>query len=107
MDRVDGGATASVKSTTDKSGAHVVSIAGELDVSNVGDVEQHVLRIIGNTTPDVIFDLSSLTFMDSSGIAMLLRCAEKTASLTIRKPTRTVQLIIDATGLADVLRVES
>jgi anti-anti-sigma factor len=106
MDDVEGGAIASVKESTDQSGGQVISITGELDVSNVVDVEQHVLMLIGDSTATV-FDLSSLTFMDSSGIAMLLRCAEKTGSLTIRKPSRTVQLIIEATGLADVLQVES
>jgi anti-anti-sigma factor len=107
MDEVNEGATASVKGTTGPSGLKVISIAGELDVSNVGDVEEHVGGIIGAESSTVVFDLSLLTFMDSSGIAMLLRCAEKTGSLTIRKPSRAVELIINATGLAEVLRVES
>ena len=106
MDDVEGGALASVTESTDRTGARVISITGELDVSNVVDVEHHVLTLLGDSA-GAVFDMSSLTFMDSSGIAMLLRCAEKSGSLTIRNPSRTVQLIIEATGLADVLRVES
>lgn len=105
-DELERGATASVTAGTDESGAQIISIAGELDVSNVPEIEQHVGALMGSGSTPAIFDLSSLTFMDSSGIAMLLRCAEKTGTLVIRKPTRTVQLVIDATGLAEVLRVE-
>jgi anti-anti-sigma factor len=107
MDDLDRGATASVKAGTDESGVQLISIAGELDVSNVDEVEQHLESLMGDGSAPVIFELSALTFMDSSGIAMLLRCAEKSEQLSIRNPSKTVKLVIDATGLAEVLRVES
>lgn len=55
----------------------------------------------------VAFVLSGLTFMDSSGIAMLLRVTEQVESLRVRDPSVSVQMVIRATGLSDVLRVES
>ena len=48
--------------------------------------------------------MSGVEFMDSSGIAMLLRVAE-TAPVEIRSPSAAVQLIIRATGLTETLHV--
>jgi len=55
----------------------------------------------------VIFDLASLTFMDSSGIALLLQVSAKTRTVRVREPSALVRRMIDATGLADVLVVDS
>ena len=54
-----------------------------------------------------LIDLSALEFMDSSAIAMLLRVVANTGPVTVRHPSRTVRQVVQATGLQDVLRVES
>jgi anti-anti-sigma factor len=54
-----------------------------------------------------VFDLSSLRFMDSSGIALLLRAREQVGDVVVRNPSAVIQRIIEATGLGDTLPIES
>ena len=51
--------------------------------------------------------MSAVTFMDSSGIAMLLRAVDRVARLEVREPSESVQFVLRTTGLADVFHVES
>ena len=105
MDQLGEGADASLRVTVDESGERVIVLEGELDISNVERVESQLRPLIEHGAAP-IFDLSALTFMDSSGIAMLLRAAERTGAVTIRKPSRVVQQIIDSAGLGEILRAE-
>jgi len=98
-------AEASLATTVDDSGTRIVSIAGELDLSNVPAIEKALAPLIDGTAPPITFDFSQLEFMDSSGIAMLLRVVNESGPISIRNAPRTVRVIIDATGLGDVLRV--
>jgi anti-anti-sigma factor len=100
----DGHASAAIETSFDASGAPVISLAGELDISNVTTVESNLESII-SSSPKVSFDLSALTFMDSSGIAMLLRAAERADTVALRRPSETIKRVIRATGLTDVFEI--
>jgi anti-sigma B factor antagonist len=102
----DDASHATVERTSDGSDPLVVSIGGEVDMSNVAAVESALRGVLVDPPDLVVFDLSGLSFIDSSGIAVLLRVAEKLGRLELRNPSSTVQRIIQATGLSDVLRVE-
>lgn len=102
----DGASRATVEREPDSSGEPVVKIRGEVDMSNVVTVENDITSALAGRPPRVVFDLSQLDFIDSSGIAVLLRAAEKTERLELRNPSSTVQRIIEATGLTDVLPLE-
>jgi anti-anti-sigma factor len=106
MEQLGDGAAATLRAVVNENGERVISLDGELDISNVDAVEGQ-LRPLLHDGAVPIFDLSALTFMDSSGIAMLLRAAERTGSITIRKPSRVVQQIIDSAGLGEILCVET
>ena len=106
MDQLDDNANASVSAVDDPSGASVVRLAGELDISNVEKIEAELAGMADTLAAPLIVDLSALAFMDSSGIAMLLRLADRVGPLTIRKPSAIAQQIILATGLGDILRIE-
>jgi anti-anti-sigma factor len=84
-------------------GTTVVAIVGELDMASVEDVEAEIEAIIEAAPDRLAFDLSRVTFMDSSGIAMLIRAANRVAFVEVRDPSPIVQMIIQATGLSDVL----
>ena len=102
----DDASHATVERTSDGSDPLVISIGGEVDMSNVQTVESALRGVLVDPPELVVFDLSDLSFIDSSGIAILLRFAEKIGRLELRNPSSTVQRIIQATGLSDVLRVE-
>jgi anti-anti-sigma factor len=57
-------------------GTPIVCIRGEIDLSNAADVRD----AIGAAVPDaavVVVDLSGTTYLDSAGIAMIFRLAER------------------------------
>jgi anti-anti-sigma factor len=99
----DNGTQATIERSGDVAGKPLINIAGELDISTVPEVEAQLQSFIGGA-PGIVFDLSRLEFMDSSGIAMLLRAAANTGSVEVRNPSNSVRKIITATGLTEVLR---
>jgi anti-sigma B factor antagonist len=101
----DSASNASIECAAD-SDPRLIRIRGEVDMSNVVTVESDLSGALAGRPTQVVFDLSELSFIDSSGIAVLLRAAEKTDSLRLRNPTSIVQRIIEATGLTDVLPTE-
>jgi anti-anti-sigma factor len=72
-------------------------------MGSVQDVEGEIDALIEAAPDRLTFDLSRVTFMDSSGIAMLIRAAHRVAFVEVRDPSPIVQMIIQATGLSEVL----
>ena len=103
----DPNTTAAAEITFDAAGASVIKLSGEVDMSNVDSLRTTIEPAVANVPTDVIFDLSELAFMDSSGIALLLQVAAKAQSVRIRQPSALVRRMIEATGLTEVLPVES
>lgn len=102
----DEAAPATVEAAPDEAGTKVVNIGGELDIASVPAVEHELEPIIASEPERLAFNLSRVTFMDSSGIAMLLRIAERVPAIEVREPSASVQLVIGATGLSDFLHVD-
>jgi anti-anti-sigma factor len=69
--------TVPVELTFERGEVLVATLAGELDMSNVGPVGEQIVAELGDHEA-VLVDLSELTFMDSSGLAMLNRLAALT-----------------------------
>ncbi len=82
----------------------VLRLFGELDLVSAEAV-QHALVAIAR--PAVVADLSNLEFIDSSGLAALLRARrrleESGQSLEIRGAQGATRRVFEAAGLADVL----
>jgi anti-anti-sigma factor len=107
MAPVDNGATAlgSIEAEPDGSGSRVIKLLGEIDISNANAIGRELDQIVSDSHIPVVVDLAGLEFMDSSGIAMLLRAVGGATSVEIRNPSRVVRRIIECTGLTDVLRI--
>lgn len=99
-------AKATVDGTLDGPGTAVVRIAGDLDLSTVLGVTADLEPFVQAAPDRIAFDLSSVSFMDSSGIAVLLRVVERVAFVEVRNPSSAVQLIVRATGLSDVFHID-
>ena len=56
--------------------ASVVSLAGELDLSTIPKVEKRLLDEV-RAAPGVIVDLTDLSFIDSSGIGLLIKASRQ------------------------------
>jgi anti-anti-sigma factor len=97
---------AMVETASDATGTTIVSIAGDLDIASVPGLEAEIAPVLAAGPDRIAFNLSRVTFIDSSGIAMLLRVAERVAHIEIREPSASVRLIITATGLSEVLHTD-
>jgi anti-anti-sigma factor len=102
-----GGAEASVEVVVGEDGVPVFTIAGELDVSNVDELRAVVEPVLQQAPARIVFDLSALEFMDSSGIALLLQSAARVAQVRLRNPSHIVRRVVTSTGLTDTLPIES
>lgn len=82
-------------------GAPVIAIRGEVDLSNAASLQSEIDEILGGDSNRVVLDLASLTFIDSSGIAVLVRLLNRVGSVQVRNPTAVVRRIIKVTGLEE------
>ena len=83
-------------------GNGVVRLIGELDIATVPQASAAVTEACERAT-NVVVDLSQLTFMDSSGVRLLLQAwatqHERGGDLILRAPTPTVRRLFDLLGL--------
>ena len=101
------GAVGAAAVTFDAVGVPIITLTGEIDVSNVDSLRATIEPAV-ETAPDrVVFDLTALDFMDSSGIALLLQAATRAGSVHLRQPSAIVRRIIEITGLSEVLQVDA
>jgi anti-anti-sigma factor len=99
--------SATVDGRRDPSGVLTLSIAGELDLASIESVHEAIDEVLNGEPERVVFDLGGLTFMDSSGIAMMLQVSKRVGSIEVRNVTPIVRRVIEATGLVAVLGLES
>lgn len=91
----------------------VVSVVGEIDPHTAGTLTEALDALTsGDEAPPerVVLDLSGVTFVDSSGLRVLLtaseRMAEKQITFTLRSPSEAVHRLLEITKLLDHLGVE-
>jgi stage II sporulation protein AA (anti-sigma F factor antagonist) len=81
----------------------VVSVGGELDIETATQLHHHLAGQLLQGRRHLVLDLSSLDFMDSSGLNILIRAArdarEAEGDLHLVAPTPAVRRILEITGL--------
>jgi anti-sigma B factor antagonist len=65
----------------EKEGFHIVTPVGELDVYTVPLFRKVILKLEGERRHDIILDLTSLSFVDSSGLGSLIETYQKSQSV--------------------------
>lgn len=87
----------------------VVVLAGELDVSTVGQLSDAVTVELAEQPSQIVLDIADLTFCDSLGLGTLVvlnRAAQAQRSrLTLRNPTTFFTRMLEVTGLEAGLTV--
>lgn len=96
--------------TTETAGATVrLALTGELDIAGVARVEQELERIEQESPATIVLDLRALTFMDSTGLRVIVaadsRAREQERRLVIVRGSDTVQRIIRMTRLDERLEI--
>lgn len=64
--------------------AHRIALSGELDLANVEVVEREVTRVEATGARTIVVDLSGLTWVDSSGVRLLLSTHARSRTLPHR-----------------------
>jgi anti-sigma B factor antagonist len=101
-----GAAIAMLTRSSDEGGMTTVAISGELDISNADELRKQFEPILASMPTSLILDVSELSFMDSSGIALLVQVATQINSVTLRNPTPLIHRVLDATGVSTLLGVK-
>lgn len=79
----------------------VVALTGELDLASLPSVAGPLEELLAREVQSVVLDLGGLTFLDSSGIAVLVRIANHFGELRTRATTEPVRRVIEVLGLSE------
>jgi anti-anti-sigma factor len=96
-----------VASVQEEDGTPVVYLSGELDLTSAGQFSTAIDAALGSHPGRLILDASGLTFMDSSGIVLLVSATQRVQEVQVRDPSPIVRRLIELTGLSKVLRITS
>lgn len=90
--------------TSREDGTCTVAIRGELDLANVLVVERQLESALADRTcATLVVDMRGLDFIDSTGIALLVRTLSRDKSHRLRfipSESRSVTKVLEMTGLA-------
>jgi len=96
----------------DEDDLRVVTVAGEVDVSNVAEVSDATVEGLPNSSLGVILDFTRLTYIDSAGIAYVFDIAERLGrrgqSLAlVVPPASTIRRALEVTDVGAVAALVS
>jgi anti-sigma B factor antagonist len=78
----------------------VVQVAGEIDVYTAASLREKLADLIDADHTDVVVDLTGVTFMDSTGLGVLVGALKKVRGFGGR-----LQLVIDQEKVIKVFRI--
>jgi anti-sigma B factor antagonist len=87
----------------------LVTLSGELDASTASALYDKLSDLEVQDTHNVVLDLAKVTFMDSTGLAVIVtehkRLQHSEGALTIFSPPSSVRRLFEITGLTTVLDI--
>jgi anti-anti-sigma factor len=90
-------------------GMVTVCVAGDVDMATAPDVREALQRA-GESEGDIVLDLARCTFLDSSGLAVIVEANRQTRAagrrFALRAPGSRVMQLLDVTNLRDEIEVE-
>ena len=109
MADVDDDATsARFEPASDEAGDCVLRVSGEVDMSNVALLHKAIDSLLASEPRRLVLDVRDLTFMDSSGLAVLLQIAgQNVEPVVLRHPRSIIRRLVETTGVTSVLQMES
>jgi len=90
-------------------GSALLALDGELDAYTRATLSAHLDAAVDETRGNVTLDLSNVSFVDSSGIAVLVGAAKKLrergSDLILESPPRMVTKLLEMTGVNRLVRL--
>lgn len=96
-----------IEQSVDDGGELVMTLRGELDISSAEAFGEVMDKVIATDPETVVFELGDLTFMDSSGIAVMVHAANRVRVVELRHASSIIRRVVEATGLSDVLHLSA
>lgn len=95
----------------DDEGADAVfTLRGELDPHTAPGLRAEIDRVLASGRSRLVLDLAGLTFIDSSGLRVIIGAhkdaARREGRLVLRSPSQTTRRLLDITGLLDHIETE-
>ena len=90
-----------VTATLDDPTSPIIRLAGELDLASVESTKAGIAPYLAGSPVLVTFDLEKLTFMDSSGIALLVQLSNDIGKVSLIHVAPIVHRVLEATGLLE------
>jgi len=92
-------------------GVQVVKIQGEVDLTNAVEVRDAISRVASADVTVIVVDLSQTAYLDSSGIAMLFRLAERVSERrqelrVVVPPDSPLRAALELTNLPQTIPVQ-
>ncbi|MGO9343343.1 MAG: STAS domain-containing protein [Acidimicrobiales bacterium] len=90
-------------------GTAVVVVAGEIDVYTSPLLQERLVEVLRDGISSIVLDLSAVTFLDSTGLGVLITCLKRCRSaegdLVLVTAQPNVLKVLEITGLNDVFQV--
>ena len=96
-------AEATLSVAEDGSGGLRVAIGGELDVGTIERLDGDLDALMARSAERAVVDLGQLEFMDSSGVALLLRIAHRFGEVELHHARPSVRRTLGLLGLTERL----
>ena len=95
-------------------GLRIMEVRGELDLDTASTLERELESVDPADTAGLVFDLTNCDFMDSTGVALLVRTWKRLdiiaagggkGRMVLCCPTTQVQRVLEITGLESTIAV--
>jgi len=85
----------------------LISVRGELDLATAPELSELTTRLLEQGDSRLVYDLSGLTFCDSTGLTVFVRAKNRIdelgGRLSLAAPSPIVHRVLDVSGLLQVL----
>lgn len=89
----------------------VISVSGEVDIATSPALDAAIATAVGEETKQIVVDLSDVTFMDSSGLGVIVRGLKRSREAGIELDlvitNDRVLKVFSITGLDQVIEIHS
>ena len=86
-------------------GTSRLEVVGEIDAHTSGQFEEALSAMIGSGAVNVVIDMAGVTFIDSSGLRVLIQAhknvAERGGKVRLESPSGTTLRLLEITGLSE------
>jgi anti-sigma B factor antagonist len=97
--------------TTLSSDRQVLMVSGEVDLATSPDLDVAIIGALESGTESLVIDLTNVTFMDSSGLGVIVRglkrCREADKDLDLVISNERVLKVFGITGLDQVIPIHA